>query len=106
MNLFWILDFGFPIRRSEPKKIFCVALGALLLALSVSAEAQQTGKIHRIGFLSGGFPGPSHWTTRLRTELRELGYVEGKNIAFESRFTENKFDRLPVLADELVRPQG
>ena len=75
----------------------------MLLALCMSAEAQQGGKIRRIGFLSGGFPGASHWTTTLRTDLRELGYVEAKNITIESRFAENKPDRLPALADELVR---
>jgi putative ABC transport system substrate-binding protein len=85
------------------KKITVLTLCALLYALCVSAQVQQTGKIHRIGFLSGGFPGPSHWTTTLRTGLGALGYVEGKNIAIESRFAENKPDRLPALADELVR---
>jgi ABC-type uncharacterized transport system substrate-binding protein len=76
---------------------------ALLWALSFPAEAQQPGKIHRIGFLSGGFPGSTHWTTTLRADLRELGYIEGKNVVIESRFAENKPDRLPALADELVR---
>ena len=83
--------------------LFFLALGPLLLVLSFSVEAQQPGKIHRVGFLSGGFPGPSHWTTILPTGLRALGYVEGKNIAIESRFAEGKLDRLPALADELVR---
>src|SRR5262245_52129768 len=85
------------------KTITVVSLSAMLLALSFSVHAQQPGKIHRIGFLSGAFPSPSHWTERLPTELRALGYVEGKNIAIESRFAEGKSDRRPVLADELVR---
>jgi putative ABC transport system substrate-binding protein len=67
------------------------------------AQAQQTGKVYRIGFLSGGFPGPTHWTARLRAELQQIGYVEGKNIVIDARFTENKIDRLPALVDELVR---
>jgi putative ABC transport system substrate-binding protein len=79
-----------------------ILIAALLLTVSI-AEAQQPGKIHRIGFLSGGFPSPSHWTTTLRTRLRALGYVEGKNLVIESRFAEGKPDRLPALADELVR---
>jgi putative ABC transport system substrate-binding protein len=83
--------------------LVAVVLGALLSALSLPAEAQQTGKIYRIGFLSGGFPGPSHWTTILRTELRKLGYIEGKNTIIESRYSENKRDRSPILAKELVR---
>ena len=79
------------------------ALCTLLLALCVTADAQQSGKVYRIGFLSGGFPGPSHWTARLQAELRNFGYVEGRNLAIESRFTENRLERLPALAEELVR---
>jgi putative ABC transport system substrate-binding protein len=74
---------------------------ATLLGLG-SAEAQQA-KVHRIGFLSGGFPGPEHWTTKLRQELHDIGYVEGKNLLVESRFSENNVNRLPSLANELVR---
>jgi putative ABC transport system substrate-binding protein len=84
------------------KKNLIVLVAAFVLAIVGPAQAQQPSKIQRIGFLSGGFPGPSHWTTRLRTELRELGYVEGKNVAIESRFSENKLDRVSGLADELV----
>jgi putative ABC transport system substrate-binding protein len=75
----------------------------VLFALCLRAEAQQPQAIYQIGFLSGGFPGPTHWTRRLEAELRNLGYVEGKNLAIESRFTENKLERLPALAEELVR---
>jgi len=89
--------------KAKSGKIFVWLLATVLLTTALPAEAQQAGKIYRIGFLSGGFPGPSHWTTTLRTRLRALGYVEGKNIAIESRFAENKPDRLPALADELVR---
>ena len=81
-------------------KMFACLLATVLLTSALPAKAQQVGKIYRIGFLSGGFPSPSHWTTTLRTQLRALGYVEGKNIAIESRFAENKPDRLPALADE------
>jgi putative ABC transport system substrate-binding protein len=84
------------------QKIPVWLLAAFLTTIS-TAQAQQTAKIHRIGFLSGGFPGPSHWTARLRAELQQFGYVEGENVVIESRFTENRFDRLPALADELVR---
>jgi putative tryptophan/tyrosine transport system substrate-binding protein len=84
------------------KGIFFLLAASVLICFH-PAEAQQSMKMHRIGFLSGGFPGPSHWTTTLRTDLRELGYVEGKNIAIESRFAENKPDRLPPMVDELVR---
>ena len=85
------------------KRVSLWLLATIFLTAISPAQAQQTVKIHRIGFLSGGFPGPTHWTARLRAELQQIGYVEGKNIVIESRFTENRFDRLPALADELVR---
>jgi putative ABC transport system substrate-binding protein len=76
----------------------------LLFALSVSAEAQQPTKIPRIGFLSGqSLSTISDRTDAFRLGLRELGYVEGKNIVIEWRLAEGKLDRLPVLAAELVR---
>jgi putative ABC transport system substrate-binding protein len=83
-------------------KFFICLLTTVLLTTGSRAAAQQTGKIYRIGFLSGGFPGPTHWTTRLRAEFQRIGYVEGKNISIESRYTQNRIDRLPALADELV----
>src|ERR1043166_303366 len=81
--------------------VLCFALCALLLALSFPAEAQQQAKVPKIGFL-GTRPAPASGQELWR-ELRELGYVEGKNITFEYRYADNKLDRLPVLADELVR---
>jgi putative tryptophan/tyrosine transport system substrate-binding protein len=84
-------------------KLTLFILTVPLLICSHPALALPTSKIHRIGFLSGGFPGPTHWTTTLRAGFRALGYIEGKNIAIESRFAENKSDRLPALAEELVR---
>jgi ABC-type uncharacterized transport system substrate-binding protein len=93
-----------PVLKLTPDfRLLTSGLCALLLALSLPVHAQQTGKVYRIGFLSGGFRGPSHWTAKLRTELQQIGYVEGKNIIIESRFSENKLDRVPALADELVR---
>jgi putative tryptophan/tyrosine transport system substrate-binding protein len=91
------------MRETLNRKGIFFLLAASVLICFHPAEAQQSMKMHRIGFLSGGFPGASHWTTTLRTGLRALGYVEGKNIAIESRFAENKPDRLPALAHELVR---
>src|SRR5262245_28901042 len=86
------------------KIIFCVALGALLLVLYVSAEAQQPKKVPRIGFLSA--QDPTNESTRfeaIRLALRERGYIEGQNIATEYRYAEGKRDRFPELAAELVR---
>src|SRR5439155_21474355 len=68
------------------------------------AEAQQQTKIPRIGYLSGNFlSSESARTEAFRQGLRELGYVEGKNILIEYRYAEGKLDRLPALAAELVR---
>lgn len=79
---------------------FCVA--ALLAAIPL--RAQQAVKVWRIGFLSSEFP--SAWAPRmdaLRAGLRDLGYVEGRNITIESRWAEGKYERLSELAAELVR---
>ena len=86
------------------KKIFSLVLCALLLAFSYPTNAQQPTKIPRIGYLSFG---SSSFTFSARGEafrqgLRELGYVEGKNIVIEWRSAEGKLDRLPALAAELV----
>src|SRR5512143_376892 len=84
--------------------VLVVALCATLFALSLSAGAQQSNKIPRIGFLSALFPttNPAR-IEAFRQGLRDVGYVEGKNIIIEYRYAERKFDRLPALATELVR---
>ena len=88
--------------KNMKRKISILTLSAILFALSVSADAQQTTKIPIIGIL-GGASSPSARLDAFRREFRKLGYVEGKNIAFESRYAENKLERLPFLAAELVR---
>ncbi|HJX10528.1 MAG TPA: ABC transporter substrate-binding protein [Candidatus Binatia bacterium] len=86
------------------KKIFCLALGAMLSALSFSVEAQRTGKIPRIGYLSSlSASSDSSRKDAFRQGLKELGYVEEKNVAIEYEFAQGKLDRLPDLAGELVR---
>jgi len=84
-------------------KTTIVLLVGLTLASVHLAEAQQAKKLPRIGILSPGFPGPSPLLDAFRQGLRELGYVEGQNIAIEYRFAENKPEPLPDLAAELVR---
>ena len=80
-----------------------IALSTLLVALSLSVEAQQQTKLQKIGWL-GVRPDNSRTSFELfQREIRALGYVEGKNIAFEYRNAGNTLDRLPALADELVR---
>src|SRR5262252_7778625 len=86
------------------RNLIGVALCTLLLALSFSAEAQQATKIPRIGYLSALDPArESARSESIRLALRELGYIEGQNIAIEYRYAEEKNDRLPGLATELVR---
>jgi ABC-type uncharacterized transport system substrate-binding protein len=93
------------LRQAQDKRTkFAFAACALLFAFSVPAHAQQQKKIPRIGYLgtldssieSARFEG-------IRLALRELGYVEGQNIAYEYRFAEGKQDRFPELAAALVR---
>jgi putative ABC transport system substrate-binding protein len=86
------------------RKFFGLALGTLLFALCFAAQAQQPKKVPRIGFLFVNFPSstPARYEG-FRQGLRELGYVEGKNIVIESRYAEGKVDRLPALLNELVR---
>ena len=85
-------------------KTIVVLLVGLTLAYVRLAEAQQPTKVPRIGFLTGVSP-PTNSARHeaFRQGLRELGYVEGKNIVIEYRSAEGKFDRLPALAAELVR---
>ena len=86
-------------------KIFSLALCAMLLALCVTVEAQPGTKVHRIGYLSAqaNRPGSRGGARELvLRDLHGLGYVEGKNIVFEYRHADNKLDRLPSLAGELV----
>jgi putative ABC transport system substrate-binding protein len=89
------------------KNLFCFVLCAMLFALSHSASAQQPTKIPRIGYLTGTRePTPDAPDTNrdaFRQGLRELGYIEGKNIVAEYRYAEGKYDRFPDLAAELVR---
>jgi ABC-type uncharacterized transport system substrate-binding protein len=79
-------------------------MAAIILAAVSPAKAQQQGKVPRIGFL--GLSSTSSDSIRIeafRQGLRELGYVEGKSIIIEYRYAEGRLDRLPKLANELVR---
>src|SRR5262245_15115772 len=82
-----------------------ILVAVVLLAFGMAVEAQQPKKVPRIGYLSSSFD-PATDSTRseaVRRALRELGYIEGQNIAIEYRYTEGKRDRLAELAAELVR---
>jgi len=83
--------------------VLSILVVAVLLAVGVTAEAQQPKKVPRIGFLGGA--SASFYAARtnaFRQGLNERGYTEGKNIVIEYRYAEGKFDRLPDLAAELV----
>ena len=85
-------------------KIFIGLLTTFLLTTAAPAQTQQTTKIPRIGLLIAVSPSAAAARTEaFRQGLRELGYMEGKNIVIESRYAEGKLDRLPALAAELVR---
>jgi ABC-type uncharacterized transport system substrate-binding protein len=81
-----------------------ILIAVILLAVAVIAEAQQPKKSPRLGYLSlGDAARESTRAEAIRLALRELGYVEGQNIAIEYRYGEEKLDRLAELAAELVR---
>jgi putative tryptophan/tyrosine transport system substrate-binding protein len=81
-----------------------ILVAVVLLAVAVTAEAQQPKKVPRIGYLSSSDPATeSTRAEAIRLALRKLGYIEGQNIAIEYRYAEGKRDREPQLASELVR---
>jgi len=84
------------------RRTFLTGAGAVLLASPLSAGAQQTGKVYRIGFLRAGQP-PKPWVEAFQQGLRERGYVDGQNVVVEFRFTDGSVDQLPRLAEERVR---
>jgi putative tryptophan/tyrosine transport system substrate-binding protein len=91
-------------RKLMRKKVIRLALCAILYALCLPAEAQQPAKVPRIAWLTGStLSSNAHRTEAFRQGLRELGYVEGKNIIIEFRSSEGKPDLLPAVAAELVR---
>ena len=86
------------------RRAFIGAVAGGLLAASLAAEAQQVGKMSRIGYLDQGSAERNKlYLAAFQRGLRDLGWVEGKNIAFEIRFAEGMTNRLPSLAAELVR---
>jgi ABC-type uncharacterized transport system substrate-binding protein len=92
-------------RRGLKRKIMVLALGAMLFGLSPFAHAQQSTKIPRVGYVSGegdpNNPGPR--TAAFRQGLRELGYVEGKNIQVDYRYILGQSGRIAGLVAELIQ---
>jgi ABC-type uncharacterized transport system substrate-binding protein len=85
------------------RRAFIGTLASGLLAAPLAGEAQPAEKMYRIAFLSPTSPSDAGRLAAFREGLRELSYVEGQNIAIESRWAEGNYDRLPGLAAELVR---
>jgi len=88
----------FKIRRRE----FFTFLGGAAATWSLAARAQSTGKKYTIGYLSAGSTSLVEATAAFTDTLRELGWVEGKNVSFERRFAQNSIERLAEFAAELV----
>jgi ABC-type uncharacterized transport system substrate-binding protein len=84
------------------RRAFITGLGALL-AVPFRAEAQRTSTVWRIGTLDSAFLARPHWWESFREGLRQLGHVEGQDISFETRNADEKVERLPSLAADLVR---
>jgi putative ABC transport system substrate-binding protein len=90
-------------KKNMQRKIIFLTLCVMLFALCLSAHAQQTGKIPRIGLLEGGTAsGSAGLLEAFRHQLRKLGWIEGENIAIEYRFAEQNPERPPELAADLV----
>jgi ABC-type uncharacterized transport system substrate-binding protein len=102
----WLDSFSDNL-KSKIKNLKSVGLATLIIAFVIcgaAARAQQPARIFRIGILiPASASSYSAWVEAFRQRLRERGYVEGKNILIEYRYTEGKYERLPDLAAELVR---
>jgi putative ABC transport system substrate-binding protein len=83
--------------------VLSILFVVVLLDVAVIAEAQPQAKVSKIGWLSARPASKISGQEVIVRRLRDLGYVEGKNIAYEYRYANNKLDRFPALADELVR---
>jgi putative tryptophan/tyrosine transport system substrate-binding protein len=91
------------VRAMRKAGVLSILFAVVLFAVAVIAEAQQTGKIFRIGFLDGSTAsGSAVLVEAFRQELLKMGWIEGKNITIEYRFAEQKRERVPELAADLV----
>ena len=86
------------------RRTFLGTLGIFLLAAPLAAQAQQAGRVYRIGYLDQGPVSVNRrYVNGLREGLHERGWVEGRNFTIEARFAEGRTDQLPALAADLVR---
>ena len=105
VNRFFRSRFPNPKSKIQNRKwAGFLAVAFAFVLCGVVAEAQQTGKVFRIGFLdSSTASGSAVLVDAFRQELSKLGWIEGKNITIEYRFAQAKTDRLPELAADLAR---
>jgi putative ABC transport system substrate-binding protein len=100
----WLDSLSGNLKSKNRKLVGIVVLVVTLAMCGARADAQQTGKIFRIGFLDNSTASSiAVFLEAFRQELSKLGWIEGKNINIEYRFAEQKLERLPELAAELVR---
>jgi putative tryptophan/tyrosine transport system substrate-binding protein len=98
-------------REAETVMWLCTVWSCVLLTLGCllgppAAQAQQTGKLHRIGFLGNSTAAlEANLVGPFREGLRDLGYVEGQNVLIEYRWAEGKYERFPALIAELIAQQ-
>jgi len=88
------------------RRKFITMMGGVILATPHASQAQRSGKVQRIGYLSAASEADtvsSRYRAAFRQSLRELGWLEGQNVAIEYRFADGRLDRLPQLAAELAR---
>jgi putative ABC transport system substrate-binding protein len=88
------------------RRAFIGTLASALLAAPLAAEAQQAAKVARIGYLGNSPAALPHLREAFLQGLRDLGYVEGRNLVIEYRYAEGKLERFPALAAELVALNG
>ena len=96
-----VLNLGERMRRRD-----LLVLGSVAAVWPLAGYAQQTGRVRKIGLLQGLAASDPDWQRRLaafRQGLADLGWVEGRNFVFESRYADAKPNRLPALAAELVQ---
>src|SRR5215813_11411130 len=104
VRIFGIQSENLKSKIQNPKWLRLSVIAFVLFVVGTVAEAQQPGKIFRIGFLDGSTAaGMAVLLEAFRQEMSKLGWVEGKNFTIEYRFGEQKPERLPELAADLVR---